>query len=179
MRRLLKFLHVLGAIGLIGSMLCLLVLLAFTPEPETIAEYARMRAAMGGIAKWILLPSLGLVLVGGLFAMAMTSAFHNAGWAWIKLATGILTFEWTLVAVQGPMQRQAELSARALAGELDPALIETLLHAERGSLWVLLAVALINVVLGVWRPPFSRPAKSTQSGQADTRNTSPQVQKTR
>lgn len=170
MRRFLKLLHVIGAIGMIGAMACLLVLLVFTPDTESIAEYARMRAAMGGIAQWILLPSLGLVLVGGLFAMAMTSAFHNAGWAWVKLATGILTFEWSLVAVQGPMQKQAEISARALAGEIDPAQIETMLHAERGSLWIMLGIALLNVFLGVWRPRFSKPAKTTVADNTEIRN---------
>lgn len=164
MRRLLKFIHVLGASGMLGAMACLLVLLAFTPQPETLAEYARMRAAMAGIAQWILLPALGLTLVGGLFAMAMTPVFHNAGWAWVKLATGILTFEWTLVALLGPLQKQAELSAQALAGDLDPARLETALTAEQGSIWVLLSVALLNVVLGIWRPRFSRRAATATEG---------------
>jgi hypothetical protein len=64
MRRLMKFMHTIGAIGLMGAMGCLLVLLSFTPTPASLSEYARMRAAMGGIATWIFFPSLGLTLIG-------------------------------------------------------------------------------------------------------------------
>jgi hypothetical protein len=67
MRHLIKFLHTLGAIGMMGAMACLLVLLAFLPEPMRLSDYASMRAAMGAVAGWIFLPSLALTLVAGLF----------------------------------------------------------------------------------------------------------------
>lgn len=156
MRRLLKFLHTMGAIGLTGAMACLLVMLDATPPPSSLAEYARMRGAMGDIATWIFFPSLGLTLVAGLLAIGLNRAFHNAGWAWIKLATGILVFESGFVGVLGPMQEEARRSADALAGRLDPATLTGGLTAERGTLWVLLGVATLNVVLGVWRPRITR-----------------------
>jgi len=156
MRRLMKFLHTMGAIGLMGAMACLLVLLWVMPDTSSLPEYARMRAAMGAIATWIFLPSLGLTLIGGLLAIAVNRAFHNAGWAWAKLASGILIFEWGFAAVQGPMQQEAELSARALAHEVDVASLAATLDAERTSLWVLLAVATANVILGIWRPRLTR-----------------------
>ena len=153
MRRAMKFLHTMGAIGLMGAMACLLVLLNLTPAPTSLPEYALMRGAMGDIAKWIFLPSLGLTLVAGLLAIAVNRAFHNAGWAWLKLVTGVVMFEWGFVAVQGPMQQEAELAAQALAGQADAAAaLGVSLGAEWVSLWVLLAVATANVVLGVWRP---------------------------
>src|SRR5277367_827364 len=143
MRRLIKFLHTMGAIGLTGAMACLLVLLSFTPAQTSLSEYALMRAAMGGIATWIFLPSLGLTLVAGLLAIAVNRTYHSAGWAWAKLATGILVFEWGFAAIQGPMQQEAELSARALAHEVDPATLAASLGSERNSLWVMLAVATV------------------------------------
>jgi len=155
MRRLMKFLHTMGAIGLMGAMACLLVLLSFTPDPNSLAQYALMCAAMGGIARWIFLPSLALTLIAGLLALALNRAYHNAGWALTKLATGVLIFEWGFTAIQGPMQQEADLSARALAGEIDTAALAGSLGAERNSIWVLLAVATANVVLGVWRPRFT------------------------
>lgn len=156
MRRLMKFLHTIGAIGLMGAMACLLVLLGFTPQPSQLPQYALMRGAMGGIATWIFLPSIGLTLIAGLLAMAVNRGFHNAGWAWAKLATGVVVFEGSFVGIQGPMQQEAELSARALAGEVDIATLAASLDAERGTLWLMLAVATLNVVLGVWRPRFTR-----------------------
>ena len=156
MRRLLKFLHTMGAIGLMGAMACLLVLLSFTPAPASLSEYALIRAAMGGVATWIFLPSFGLTLVAGLLAMGINRAYQDAGWAWVKLASGLLVFEWGFVAIQGPMQQEAELSARALAHEVDPATLASSLGAEWNSLWVMLAIATANVILGIWRPRLTR-----------------------
>ncbi|KMO40005.1 hypothetical protein VQ02_09210 [Methylobacterium variabile] len=152
MRRLMKFLHTMGAIGLMGAMASLIVLLGLVPSPSALPSYALMRGAMAAVATWIFLPSLALMLVAGLLAIALNRAFHTAGWAWVKLATGILMFEYGFVGVQGPMQREADRSAQALAGRVDPATLAESLGAERGTLWVLLAIATANVVLGVWRP---------------------------
>jgi hypothetical protein len=146
----------MGAIGLMGAMASLLVLLSVTPAPSSLAAYALLRGAMGAIATWVFFPSLGLTLVAGLLAIALNRGFHGAGWAWAKLATGILMFESGFVGVLGPMQREAEQSARALAGQIDPATLAGSLGAERGTLWVLLAVATANVVLGIWRPRLTR-----------------------
>ena len=59
---------------------------------------------MGAVATWIFLPALALTLLSGLLAMALNRAYLNAGWAWVKLATGVLMFEGGLVYVQGPMR---------------------------------------------------------------------------
>jgi hypothetical protein len=94
--------------------------------------------------------------VSGLLAIGLHRGFHDAGWAWAKLATGILLFESGFVGVLGPMQREAERSAGAVAGRIDPATLTGPLAAERWTLWVLLAVATANVVLGIWRPRLTR-----------------------
>jgi hypothetical protein len=151
-----KFLHTMGAIGLMGSMACLLVLLSVTPPPSSLSQYVLMRSAMSSIATWVFLPSLALTLVAGLLAIAVNRAYHNAGWAWVKLATGVLVFEWGFAAVQGPMQQEAELSAQALAGAGETAALAASLGAEMNSLWILLAVATANVMFGIWRPRLTR-----------------------
>jgi hypothetical protein len=151
-----KFMHTMGAIGLMGSEACLLALLSFIPAPTSISEYALMRAAMGGIATWIFLPSFGLTLIAGLLAMAVNRAYHSAGWAWAKLLSGVLVFEWGLAAIVGPMQQEAELSARVLAHEVDPSELAASLDAEWKSLCVMLALATANVTLGIWRPRLTR-----------------------
>jgi hypothetical protein len=152
MRRLMKFLHTMGAIGLMGAMVCLVVLFEWTPSPSSLAQYALIRGAMGGIATWVFMPSLALTLIAGLLAIGVNRAYHNAGWAWAKLATGIIVFEWGFTAILGPMQDEAEQSARALTGGVDVATLAGSLSAERNSLWVMLVVATANVVLGIWRP---------------------------
>ena len=156
MRRTLKFMHTMGAIGLMGAMACLLVLLSLTPAPAELASYALMRGAMGAVATWIFFPSLGLTLVAGLLAIGFNPGYHNAGWAWAKLGTGILVFESGFVGVLGPMQEEARLSAQALAGLVEAKTLAGSTSAERGTLWVLLAVATVNVAFGIWRPRFTR-----------------------
>jgi hypothetical protein len=156
LRRLLKFLHTMGAVGLMGAAACLLVLLSFSPSPTSLTRYASMRGAMGAIATWIFLPSLAVTLIAGLLAIALNRGYHNAGWAWAKAATGIVIFEGGLVGVQGPMEEEAQRSAGALAGQVDPATLAGSVGAERNTLWVLLAVATANVALGVWRPRLTR-----------------------
>ncbi|MCJ2132980.1 hypothetical protein MKK69_02670 [Methylobacterium sp. J-026] len=156
MRRLLKFLHTMGAAGVLGAMAALVAMLSVAPAPAALPGYAAVRGAMGAVATWVFLPSLALCLMSGLLAMALNRAFVGAGWAWIKLATGVLMFEGGLVYVQGPMRREAEQSARALAGLVDPAVLAVSLPGERGTLWVLLAVSAANVVLGIWRPRVLR-----------------------
>jgi hypothetical protein len=155
-RRLLKFLHTIGAVGLMGAMLCLIVLLGFRPDPTSIAEYALISAAMSCIGTWIFMPGLALTLIAGLLAIAANRAYHSVGWAWAKLASGILVFEWGFTAILGRLQEEADLSARALTGEVDTGELAALLGAERTSLWVLLAVATANVALGIWRPRLTR-----------------------
>ena len=155
-RRLLKFLHTMGAIGLLGALASLLVLLDAAPPKSALAGYAAVRAAMAAVSTWIFLPSLGLSLLAGLLAIAVNRAFHNAGWAWLKLVSGVLLFEGGLQSVHGPMRDEAERSAAALASHGDPATLAASLGSslgnERAALWVLLAVATANVVLGIWRP---------------------------
>jgi hypothetical protein len=153
----------MGAIG------CLLVLMRFTPPPSSLAGYALMYGAMAEIATWILYPSLVLTLIAGLLAIAVTNAFHEAGWAWAKLATGVLVFEGGLVYAIGPIQEEAKRSASALTGELDPAAITGSYGAEQSTLWLLLAVTTANVVLGVWRPRFSRPPRAAPPSASPSR----------
>lgn len=156
LRRLLKFLHTMGAVGMIGSMASLLVCMIAAPPPSDLAGYALIHAAMSDIATWILFPSLALTLVPGMLAMAVNNAYKNAGWAWAKLATGVLLFEGGLVYVEGPIREEAKRSAAALAGQLERAEITGSYGAEQSSMWVLLLVCTANVVLGVWRPKFTK-----------------------
>ncbi len=150
----------MGAIGLLGAMASLLVLSSVAPPKSSLAGYAAVRAAMGAISSWVFLPSLSLSLMAGLLAIAVNRAFHNAGWAWVKLVSGVLLFEGGLQGVQAPMHDEARRSAAALAAHADPAALAGSLAGslatERATLWVLFAVATANVVLGIWRPRITR-----------------------
>ncbi|MBL8279210.1 MAG: hypothetical protein JNL93_21140 [Pelomonas sp.] len=142
-----KVLHELASIGFGGGLAaCLLInLLADRSSP---VAFAAARQVYAGIANYLLVPSMAVVVVSGLLALAATRGYIDAGWAWLKALLGITVFEATLMVV-GSASRQAELLAAASA---DPAQLATLLRSERNTLLLLIALCAVNVVLAVWRP---------------------------
>ena len=154
MKRLLKFLHTLGAAGLTGAIAALAIVI-LAPASFGAAGDVSVMVAMAKIAAWIVGPSMVLTVVSGLLAIVATPAFQEAGWVWVKAATGILILEGSL-HVLGPIQEGAKRAADALAGSQDPASVANLLKAEANTLLLLLGVSVANIALGVWRPRLPR-----------------------
>jgi hypothetical protein len=155
LRKLLKNLHEIGAVGVMGSFAACLVLIITAPAQPLVA-YAAVLQGVAAITKWLLVPSLALVVISGLLAIAANKAYVEAGWAWVKALLGIGLFEGTLMTVSGSARHAAELSALAVAGPGDPAQLAEVLRTEWGGLWLLLGLSLTNVILAVWRPRFRR-----------------------
>ncbi len=165
LKKLLKTLHEIGAVGVLGSFSACLVLLATAPTHSLVA-YAAVQQGIVAITRWLLVPSLAIVVVSGLLAIAANQAYVNAGWAWVKAALGIGMFEGTLLTVAGSARQAAELSARAASGQTDSVELTQVLHTEWGGLWILLTLSVANILLAVWRPRFGRsisPATSPSS----------------
>lgn len=155
-RRLLKALHILGAIGFMGGLAAILVLVANTAVEPT-ASFAAVRNGIALINKWLLTPSLLIVLVSGLLAIAASSAYMDAGWAWMKALLGFATFEGTLLAIVGSGRKAAEQASAVVAGQADAMTqVAALLRTEWGGAWLMLGLGLVNIVLAIWRPRFTR-----------------------
>jgi hypothetical protein len=157
LRRLLKFLHEIGAVGVMGSFAACIVLV-YTAPRNSLVGYAAVRQGIAAITQWLLVPSLALVLLSGLLAIAANTAYKDAGWAWVKALLGISVFEGTLLTVGASARQAAELSALAAAGRGDPAQLSQVLHTEWGGLWILFALSVTNIILAVWRPRLFRRA---------------------
>jgi hypothetical protein len=151
LRKLLKLFHEIGAIGVLGSFAACTVLIAKAPAHSPV-EYAAVRQAIAAITQWLLMPSLAIVLVSGLLAIAATNAYKDAGWVWVKALLGVSMFEGTLLTVGAGARQAAELSAQAASGALDSAQLAGVLHSEWSNLWLLMTLSVVNIVLAVWRP---------------------------
>ena len=162
LKRALKALHEIGAVGVMGSFAAWIVLIATAPHDSLVA-YAATRRDIAAIAQWLLVPSLALVLISGLLAIAATSAYKDAGWAWVKALLGISLFEGTLLTVGAGARRAAELSALAAAGHGDAGQLHEILKSEWGTLWVLIGISLANILLAVWRPRLLRRTHSARN----------------
>lgn len=155
MRKLLKFGHSMTAITFLGSVVVLWVFHQQLPAPSDALEvYSAQRSAMERVASLVLMPSLLISLLFGLASMAAVPGFHGAPWAWGKLVTTVLMLEGSLLGIQSPIKREAELAVAALTdGDLVGELAQKL-AAEQWSLILIGLVATVNVALGVWRPRF-------------------------
>lgn len=148
-----KTLHDVASITFGGALAACLVINQVASR-ESAAEFAAARQSLTVIAQYLLVPSMGVVVLSGLLALAATRAYMNAGWAWIKALLGLAVFEATLVVV-GSKDKQAAI----IAAFPDPAALDVLLRSERNTLWLLVVLCIINVVLAVWRPRLSRKAR--------------------
>ena len=104
MRRLVKALHEIVAVGMMGS-LAACVVLVMTSPPDSPAQFAAIRHSVVMVHKYLYVPSLALAMVSGLLAIAATNAYKDAGWAWIRALNGVSMFEGSLLAIVGPARR--------------------------------------------------------------------------
>ncbi|MEM8982423.1 MAG: DUF2269 family protein [Pseudomonadota bacterium] len=153
-RKLLKITHTLASIGLAGGLAAYMMALSAAPDIGSVSEYAALRTSLALVSKWMITPSMVLVLCSGLLAMAAFTPYMDAPWVWAKALSGILIFEATLGAIDKPAQDAAKVAVQVVAGELPPDALERLVHNEWGAWYAILALSVANVVLAIWRPRF-------------------------
>ena len=143
-----KTLHDIASIGFGGALAACLVI-NLTANLAAPVEFMAARQVFTAIAQYLLVPAIAVVMVSGLIAIAATRGYRDAGWAWLKAVMGMSVFVATLMVV-GAAGEHGELAAAASAADL--ATLQRLLHSERNTLWLLIALSAANVVLAVWRP---------------------------
>ncbi|MEO1227865.1 MAG: hypothetical protein AAFZ18_03095 [Myxococcota bacterium] len=166
-KRILKILHELGTVGVMGALAAQMVLAVVGAglDPE---GHAVLRQAIHVLARTLLLPSLMVCLVSGVFAMAFHRPFLNAEWAIAKALMIPLLLEGTFLVVMTPAKTAAKLTARIAEGDASEKVqhaLDVALGRERYGAWVIMAMFFAQIVLGVWRPRMRpRPAPSTEAG---------------
>jgi len=158
MRKVVKILHSLAACGLIGGLGCYMILLVAAPQ-EAPGAYADLRQSIAAISNYVLLPSLAVALLTGLLAMIVHQPFLDRGWAWIKALMGILMFKGVLTIVNAKADYAAAVSREVANGEAPADALQSLYALEWGTLAVVMAISVANVVLGIWRPRLMRASR--------------------
>ncbi|MFK7886378.1 MAG: hypothetical protein AB8G16_05875 [Gammaproteobacteria bacterium] len=158
MKRAIKFFHSLAGIGFAGGLAAYMLVLNSAPDIAATADYAAMRGALNTVASWMIMPSMLLAVTSGLLAMALHYPFHETPWVWVKAGTGLLIFEASLMSIDAPAERAANAAARAVNGEIDTATLVSLVSDEWKAMWTLLVLAVLNVLLAIWRPRLWRGA---------------------
>ena len=154
MRKLMKFFHTVGALGVAGGLAAFMLILHFGPSVGATAEYVNLRDGLDALSSYIILPSMAVVMLSGVLSMAVHFPFQNATWVWIKLLVGFLILESMLATIDAPA-RDAAIAARdALLGEIPEAELAGAVNDRWLAWWVLLSLALANVGLAIWRPRF-------------------------
>jgi hypothetical protein len=154
MRKTIKFLHTLASCGMIGALLGYMILLSYGPN-ATPAEYVDTRKAIAVLCDYILVPSLGIVLVSGFVSMLAHKPYMQKGWVWVKALTTIGIFESTMVVVQSKAAAGVDISTKILKGQADASALSEL-SQEWGAIGVVLTLAVANVLVGVWRPRIEK-----------------------
>lgn len=111
-----------------------------------------MRNSVLLVSNWVIVPSLVITLFTGLVSMAVHEPFLDKGWVWIKAGLGLVMFQFVLTSIARHTNEGAELAEKIVAGNASPELLASAHSSEWNILWLVIAISVANVVLGVWRP---------------------------
>lgn len=156
MKSLLKFLHVLAAVGFVGALMVSLLVTA-TADDATATAFAAARRAVSAAAENIALPSLVVLAASGMLLTVKQPLFIDARWVWAKAAIGIVIVGVALLVVQPAVVRAGALAQMAVEGSAVLQPLSAALRAERIGMLVNLALSLAAIALAVWRPRLGRP----------------------
>ena len=78
--------------------------------------------------------------------------FTEKSWVWLKAVSGVVMFEGTLTVISAKARYAAKKSAEIAAGDAPANALQGLLAQEWNTLAVITAIAVVNVIIGVWRP---------------------------
>ena len=134
MRRAMKLLHTIGSCGLVGGLLASIVLLVAPAQNTRTVDLDVI--AMADLSRYLIFPSLAVVLLTGLLAMVVHRPFQEMRWVWVKVLLGVTVFE----AALGVIARASDKSGLA---DTSAAIYE---------ICALLLLALANILLAIWRP---------------------------
>jgi hypothetical protein len=149
--RLLKLLHYGALIGFVGGLAAALLLAAFAADAPPTA-HAALRMAIAHLGAELVVPALVLLVVSGLLLVVARPHLIGARWVWAKAVLTLALGGVTLVVVMPALQRAAAVAAQAAIDAAPPGDVAQLFAVEAWGGTAVLLLALVAVILAVWRP---------------------------
>ena len=156
--RLIKLIHYLALIGFVGGTAATLVLASFADDvPHSLVPVVRL--AIVAVSESLMVPSLVVLVVSGLLLVVARPLLVNARWVWAK-AVIALTLAAIALAVVHPAVNLAAVLEResSLGASASGALHEALSAEQIGSIANLL-LAVVAIMVAVWRPKLGQSAR--------------------
>jgi hypothetical protein len=173
MRRPLKFIHTVATAALVGA-LALQLVIAFRYNPALAANDATAlgaRAVLVEVTRWVMGPSLVICVVSGLLLMGLNKTFASAGWVWAKALLGLMLVK-GVITIQDPAVHELyALATHGIAGKPEAlAELARLARMEWLGGWLALALAVVAIAFGVWRPRFASAGQAQRRPRDDAAN---------
>lgn len=99
--------------------------------------------------------------------MVVHTPFFDKSWVWIKALTGVLMFQAVLVLVVGEANNLADLAREVAERGRQRKVLMRSIKKSSGRSAPLLAISVVDIVLGVWRPRIMKMALAPLKGAVD------------
>jgi hypothetical protein len=150
-KNLLKLLHFAGLVGLGGGLVIALVLVD-TVDATSPAATAAMHAAIALICAGVIVPSLVVVVLTGMFLVVARPALIGARWVWVKALLGVAVVVAVLGYLQPAMLAAASMATAGALGDSALGPLPAVVAAELGAAWWTRALVVVAGVVAVGRP---------------------------
>lgn len=163
-RHLLKVVHLVSVAAFGGAVLVSWVLADDVRSVQP-GGFAAVRQAIAAIGDAIVLPSLIVLLLSGMLLVVARPALVAARWVWAKAAIGLAVGAVAIFVIQPAVRRASVLASEAVVGAPGLAPLQRALDAEQIGTSINLALLLVAIALGVWRPRLGQ-TSSSSAGEA-------------
>jgi hypothetical protein len=163
--RLIKLVHYLALIGFVGGTAAALVLADFAGNaPPSLVPVLRL--SILAVGESLMLPSLIVLVVSGMLLVVARPRLVRARWVWAKALLALAVVSIVLAVVQPAITRAAALAAEASLGAPASEALRQAFSAEQIGGAGSLLLALIAIVLAIWRPKLGQSTRDSTGDDA-------------
>lgn len=163
--RLIKLVHYLALIGFVGGTAATLVLANFADGvPQSLVPVVRL--AIVAVSESLLVPSVVVLVVSGLLLVVARPLLVHARWVWAKAVIALTVAAIALAVVHPAINLAAVLESESSLGASASDALRKAFSAEQIGSIANLLLALVAIVVAVWRPKLGQSARDSSADDA-------------